>query len=461
MTDHEFDRSLATWLDAAAPASPPPNLHADAIARAGRSRQRPRWLVAVRGRAFGSFTSAPAISRRAAWILVVLGLVVALLVGLIAVGVFRGAPLQPLLGRNGSIAYAVANADGSGLERAYVVSPDGASVVEIAQGACPRFSGDGRVLTWREGTFRSGNARVLVAAPDGTNEVAVPGLGDEEYSLSPDGTRVAWMKRLPPITTPTSDGGAIARSQTELWVTPVVGGPAARIVPAPDDTDLWLTSPTWSPDGQVIAFAVMQWVMSGDNGGSFRLAIDSVSVDGLQVRRMTSRIGTDVVGLSWSPDGYRLAYVGIPDGGPIPSLPAGPEAPESFYPPLDLFVVNADGSGDRNLTSTPLDETDPRWSPDGDRVAFRAFVPQAGHRLAVTEVDDPSRSWSQSPASAYAWSPDGTRFVYVRPSSLSRPGVVIETVDSAFSELPQALRAVETDFQADGFCPPSWQRLDP
>ena len=458
MTTNDFDRNLATWLEAAAPASAPPSIHADAIALVGRSRQRPGWLVAARGRAFGSLESAPRISGRAAWLLVAISLVLAVMVGLIAVGAFNTDPLTPLLGRNGSIAYAVVAADGSGLEQAHVVSPDDGSDIEIGEGACPRFSADGRILTWREGSFRRDNARVMVAAPDGTSEVAVPGLGDEEYSISPDGTQLAWMKRLPAIVTPTTGGGSIGRSQTELWVTPVGGGPATRLVAAPQDTDIWFQSPTWSPDGRTIAFAVMQWVMSGDNGGSFRLAIDSVSVDGGQARRVTSRIGTDVVGLSWSVDGQRLAYVGIPDGGPIPSLPTGQETTGSFNPPMDLFVVNADGSGDRNLTSTPEGETDPRWSPDGDRIAFIAFDAVAGYRLAVIGVDGPSVGLRHDGVTAYAWSPDGTRFVYIGTLGSSEVRFAINTVDSALSEPPQVLLEVDG---ADMFCPPSWQRLDP
>ncbi len=456
MTPNDFDRTLASWLAATAPASAPPTLHADVIAHAGRSRQRSGWLVAVRGRAFGSLSSAPPISRRGAWILVVIGLVVALVVGLIGVGAFRGDPLGPLLGRNGSIAYAVVATDGSGLEYARVVSPGGASEIEIGQGACPRFSGDGRILSWREGHFRDGNARVIVAAPDGTNEVAVPGLGDEEYSISPDGTRLAWMKRLPSIVTPTPGGGSIGRSQTELWVTPVAGGPAVRIVPAPQDTDLWFTSPTWSPDGQTIAFAVMQWVMNGDNGGGFRLAIDSVSVDGLPVRRITSRIGTDEVGLSWSPDGRRLAYVGIPDSGPIPSLPSGPGAPESFYPPMDVFVVDADGAGERNVTSSPAFDMEPRWSPGGERLAFLVFDEASGYRLAVAGPDGGSLIEHPGPT-AFEWSPDGTRFVFVELIGNSGPGVRVMTIDSSFAETPQLVQEVDTDL----LCPPSWQRLDP
>ena len=36
----------------------------------------------------------------------------------------------------------------------------------------------------------------------------------------------------------------------------------------------------------------------------------------------------------------------------------------------EIYVVNADGSGQRRLTRNPADETTSAWSPDGRRIAF-------------------------------------------------------------------------------------------
>ena len=36
----------------------------------------------------------------------------------------------------------------------------------------------------------------------------------------------------------------------------------------------------------------------------------------------------------------------------------------------DIWVMNADGSAQTNLTNTPGNDLNPTWSPDGTRLAF-------------------------------------------------------------------------------------------
>jgi Tol biopolymer transport system component len=56
----------------------------------------------------------------------------------------------------------------------------------------------------------------------------------------------------------------------------------------------------------------------------------------------------------WSPDGSRIAY-----------------RVETADTPPDIWVMNADGSGNRNLTRTPrYTEWGPTWTPDGRRIVY-------------------------------------------------------------------------------------------
>jgi Tol biopolymer transport system component len=77
----------------------------------------------------------------------------------------------------------------------------------------------------------------------------------------------------------------------------------------------------------------------------------------------------------------------------------------------DLFVINADGSGRTNLTNTADDsESQPVWSPDGSRIAF---IDNAG--ISVMNADGSGRRQVAAgmPRAVYpAWSPDGDEIVF-------------------------------------------------
>ena len=81
----------------------------------------------------------------------------------------------------------------------------------------------------------------------------------------------------------------------------------------------------------------------------------------------------------------------------------------------EIYVMNADGSDQRNLTSHPAFDSHPSWSPDGSRIAF--FSDRDGDRNiylmssdgsgVVRLTDDPAKDHSPS------WSPDGRRIAFV------------------------------------------------
>ena len=54
-----------------------------------------------------------------------------------------------------------------------------------------------------------------------------------------------------------------------------------------------------------------------------------------------------------SPDGKRIAFTSMKNGGD-----------------RDIYVMDADGGNQRNLTKHPDSDWHPVWSPDGKRIAF-------------------------------------------------------------------------------------------
>ena len=82
----------------------------------------------------------------------------------------------------------------------------------------------------------------------------------------------------------------------------------------------------------------------------------------------------------------------------------------------DLYVMNADGSGQTRLTTSSADDVDPAWSPDGSRIVFQAY--RNGQAEIYVMNADGSGQTRLTNHSDYdgqpAWSPDGTQIAFVR-----------------------------------------------
>lgn len=100
---------------------------------------------------------------------------------------------------------------------------------------------------------------------------------------------------------------------------------------------------------------------------------------------------------AWSPDGRQIAFSSNRDGN------------------FEIYVMNADGSGLRNLTNTPTqDEQNPVWSPDGRRIACTAASGGAADVLVLAVTGGSPLNLSRHPArdSQPAWSPDGAMLAF-------------------------------------------------
>lgn len=136
-------------------------------------------------------------------------------------------------------------------------------------------------------------------------------------------------------------------------------------------------------------------------------AIYSMSADGGKQERLTEAEGdpSSPQGLffqiepAWSPDGSRIAFASKRGG--------------SF----DVYVMNADGSGTRRLTSAPGDEGHPTWSPDGERIVFSRGT--SGDLYVMNADGSGEKALVKGPAddAQPAWSPDGRSIAFARRPS--------------------------------------------
>jgi WD40 repeat protein len=148
--------------------------------------------------------------------------------------------------------------------------------------------------------------------------------------------------------------------------------------------------PSWSADGQKIAFASRR---DGDS------EIYSVDVSTGTQTRLTNDPASDYKP-TWSPDGRKIAFA-------------------RSEPAYEIYVMNADGTGVTSLTAGQ-GGAEPDWSPDGRKIAFTFFddtqniylmnVDGTG-RTPLTKYGPGSRNgfWQ---ARRPDWSPDGARIVF-------------------------------------------------
>lgn len=99
---------------------------------------------------------------------------------------------------------------------------------------------------------------------------------------------------------------------------------------------------------------------------------------------------------AWSPDGARLAFQSNSGG------------------VNHIWIINADGSGQRQLTEGPGDDRRPAWSPDGARLAFDSLRKGTRDIWMVNADGSGLRQLTSDPGeeSFASWSPDGAHIAY-------------------------------------------------
>ena len=213
---------------------------------------------------------------------------------------------------------------------------------------------------------------------DGGNPVNL--TNDQAYnfspSWSPDGQRIAFSRTL-----------SIPDSDYDLWVIDADGSNLVQLTQGPNQDH----GPSWSPDGQRIAYT------SRDEEGTRDLWV--MDADGSNPVNLTLGPNQDY-GPSWSPDGRRIVYTSRDEEGTA-----------------DIWVMDANGDNPINLTASGEDEFGPSWSLDGQRIAYASRQ----DRESIADIwvmeangDDPVNLTVSSESEFWpSWSPDGQRIAYV------------------------------------------------
>lgn len=223
---------------------------------------------------------------------------------------------------------------------------------------------------------------------------------DMQPRFSPDGRRIAFA----------SDRGGL----TNIWVMDADGGNARAVS---RETDWWVNSPTWSPDGQFV-YARRHFVRERSLGAGEVWMFHVSGARGVQVTEKASW-QKDAGEPAISPDGRYLYY--SRDVSPGPNFDYNRSPYGVIYA---IFERDLRTGREKRLVGRPGGSVTPRPSPDGKQLAF---VRRVGTKSVLfvrdlaTGVETPvfdrldkdlQEAWAMHGVyPQYAWTPDGASIV--------------------------------------------------
>lgn len=205
----------------------------------------------------------------------------------------------------------------------YVMKPDGSGVTQLtnnfAQDTQPVWSLDGRFIAFssdRDG-IAMWNSDIIVMRNDGsaqTNLTNTPGINESNAFWSWDGKMVGFM---------TDMHGAL-----EYYIMNI-DGTNMRPMEEEDMFDFYYP---WMFDDKYLFW--------DNSSGNYDIYLDSPNV----YMNLTNNLSNDTWG-SWSPDGKQIVFMSDRDFN------------------NEIYIMNADGSGQKRITFNFVDDSQPCWSP--------------------------------------------------------------------------------------------------
>jgi len=168
----------------------------------------------------------------------------------------------------------------------------------------------------------------------------------------------------------------------------------------------------WSPDGKYVALPSIELSEAGATEQIF-----VINVETGESKRLTSFVGYNAYP-EWSPDGRKIMYLRVP--------------PEYWWMPssldydagYDVWVVDIDGSNEKQLTDIPKNWEAGGWSPDGSKIVYTSWKKSsmgAGETqeigIWIMNADGSDKKLLTKVDTGFIermeWSPDGSKIAFV------------------------------------------------
>jgi Tol biopolymer transport system component/Zn-dependent M28 family amino/carboxypeptidase len=169
--------------------------------------------------------------------------------------------------------------------------------------------------------------------------------------------------------------------------------------------------------------------------------------DGSNVRQLTKTNGYDAEG-SYSPDGSKIVFCSLRNAYPLEKLSAEDRKRYETDPAYfgEIYIMDADGSNQRRLTSTPGYDGGPFFSPDGQRIIWRRFDKSGVIADVYTMKLDGSDEHRLTDFKAMSWAPyfhPSGKYVIFTSNKLGFTNFELYLVDAAGEHEP--VRVTYTD----------------
>ncbi len=271
-------------------------------------------------------------------------------------------------------------------------------------------------------TFMRWGASTPTWSPDSTRLLFVAKTGDIPDMPEHNGEREPRVRRITRFGYRFNGAGYIYELQSHLFVVAATGGQPTQLT----DGDWHDGHPTWSPDGQTIAFTTdrhdQRWLYP-------RGEVWLMDADGTRQRPLLAIDDHDFDAPAWSPDGMTIACLGGPQWGngghtDVYVVRPGQDGGATAAPrclTTDHFQTFSDAIGG-DMRNDHADPT-PVWSPDGSEIYVIGNARGAGNVYALRVEDGALRAVTSGDHHVIAWSLDAAaRNVALVIADVTQPG---------------------------------------